>query len=315
MTYILRLILIGFCALIVCTKGADAARTQSIVAVVNEEVITSGDLESRIDLMILSAGLPDSNDIRDRMQDQILSTLIDEHLMRQEAARLELDVTDEEIEQGLARLAAQNNVPTDRFLRALEQRGIDISTMRQQIKAQLAWSKVVQSRVRPRINITETDVEALKNRLMQATGKSQYLLSEIFLPVSEAEEESRVRQLANKLVSELRQKRAPFARVANQFSQSASAARGGDLGWLEESQIDDALASAVTRLNKGGISEPVKSPAGYHILLLRDKKIMDGDDIPATQALRNQIGMERLERGQRSYLLDLRSAAFIDERL
>lgn len=292
-----------------------AARTERIVAVVNEDVISASDLDDRIKLIILSSNLPNNEDTRERLTGQVLDSLIDEQIRLQEAERLEIEITEEEIDQGFAKIASQNDILPEEFKKMLEARGINLGTMRRQIASQLAWSKVVQSEMRPKVIITPNDVENVQERWENSIGSHEYRVAEIFLPVEDPQKETNTRQLAERLVSQINSGKAPFSKLAQQFSKSAGAAQGGDLGWVHEGQLAEELENAIKQMNEGTISSPIRSLSGYHILLLLKKRLITEENIPGSDRITSQIGLERLDRLQKRYFLDLKASAFIENRI
>lgn len=294
--------------------AAPRAQSETIAAVVNEDVISQSDVNDRMRMIILSSGLPDSPEIREKLKPQVLSSLIEEQLKLQEATRLEIAVTPEEIDGGFAQIAAQNKIPLDDFKKMVLQSGINPATMQRQIKSQIAWSKVIQAKMRPKVTITDNDIDEVVQRLEGAQGATEYLLAEIALPVDNPEQENEVHQLADKLSRDIRAGQASFMKVAQQFSQAAGAAQGGDLGWVQASQLSPDIADALKGANKGDITPPIRSLTGYHILFVRDVRTITKDSIPARDQILNSLGVERLDRMQRRYLMDLKNAAFIETR-
>lgn len=287
----------------------------SIAAVVNQDAISEADVRDRLRLILASSGLPDTPDMRQRALGQVLDSLVDEQIKMQEAARNELTVSDEEIDKAFGTIARNNKLTVEQFASAIQQQGINRKTLDRQIKAQIAWTKVVQKIVRPQVTVSASDVAALKDRMRQNIGKTEYLVSEIFLPVDERTEEGDVRQLAGKLVSEIGEGKAPFAAVARQVSRAAGSEKGGDMGWVQEGRLPEELDSALKTLQEGQVSQPVRGANGYHILQLRGKRSFTEANIPSDDDLTDQIGFERLDRAQQRYLLDLKSAAFIERRV
>ena len=184
----------------------------------------------------------------------------------------------------------------------------------EQIRSQIAWSKVIQKKVRPQIDITDGQVDAALQKIKSTEGQTEYLVAEIFLPVDSPQQDQSVKQLADRLARELASGKAPFPAVAAQFSQSASASRGGDMGWVQGDQLPEAIAQALAGMKQGEIRGPVRSLTGYHLLLLRNKRTVTAETLPSRDDVRQRIGMEQLDRAQRRYLLDLKSAAFIERR-
>jgi hypothetical protein len=136
-------------------------------------------------------------------------------------------------------------------------------------------------------------------------------VAEIFLPVDKPDEEANIKQLAEKLTREMLQGKAPFPRVATQFSQSASAKRGGDIGWVQEGSLYPEIEDVLMRMNEGDLSEPVRTISGYYIVTLRKKRVIAEENIPSREEVLYRLGTERLERRSAVTLLDLKAEAFI----
>lgn len=286
---------------------------ETIAAVVNEDAITASDVNDRMDMIIISSGLKNSDEIRKKLAPQIIEGLIEEQLQMQEARRLEITVPDEEIQQGLNTIAQQNNIPVEKFEEVLRQSRINIMTVRNQVRAQISWNKVVQQRLRPSVNVTDSDIDDYLQRARSNIGKTEYLVAEIFLPVDDPKNEQPALQLTQNLIKEIRAG-APFSRVAQQFSKAAGAQQGGSLGWIQQGHLPDELDRVIVTMNKGDLSEPVRSLSGYHILLMRDQRLINEESIPQRDAVRNAIGLERLERQARRLMMELRAESFIEKR-
>ncbi len=306
---------------LVCLTGllfvpAAHAREEGIAAVVNQDVISMTDLTDRMRLIFLSSGLPDTTEVRTKLAKQVIDSLIEEQLMMQEAQKLGFEISDSEVDQGFAALAGQNKVPPDQFKKMVVASGVNLNTMRRQIRAQMGWSKVIQKVMRPKITETDGDIDEYLGRVNANKGKQEYLLAEILLPVDKPEQESDVRQLAQKLVNEIRNNNAPFQKVAQQFSRAPGAqASGGDLGWLPQDQLPTELQGVVVTLQEGQITDPLRASDGYHIVALRKKRDITAETIPTRDSVISTIGLQRLDRMQRGYLLDLKSSAFIENRV
>lgn len=260
-----------------------AEPTLGIVATVNDDAITTSDLSSRTRLMLLGSGIQPSPEILSHLQQQVLRTLIDEHLQMQEAKQLNITVSDTEIDEQVAKLAEQNHMPAAQLPDFFARGGVPISTLRDQMRASIAWGKVVQRKLRPQVDIGEDEVDAEITRLEANAGKPEYLIADIFLPVDSPQQEQSVQQSANKLIDTMAHG-ARFSGIARQFSQSASAAAGGDLGWLQPGQLEPQLDEAIRNMHPGTLSPPVRTATGYHILMLRDMRLTPGAAAPADPA-------------------------------
>lgn len=262
------------------TPARSSGAAERIAAVVNEEIITLSDLNARMRLALLSSNLPDNAEARQRLQTQVLRSLVDEALQLQEASRLNITVTDDDVSKGLARIAEQNRMGKGDLERLLASRNVPMSTLRSQVKSSVAWGKVIQKRLRPTVQIGEDEIDAALERIKANIGKPEYLVAEIFLAVDTPAQEEPVRRAAERLLEQLRNG-APFAPVARQFSQSPGAANGGDLGWVQQGQLPEELDKAVRETRPGQVSRPVRGASGYHILMVRSQRTVGGGGVPS----------------------------------
>ncbi len=309
------LLILTFVVALAAIAPQGRASTERIAAIVNEDAISISDVNDRLRLVIGSSGLPNSKEIREKLTPQVIGSLIEEQIKMQEAGRLEITVAQEEIDQGFGTVAAQNKISPEKFQTMLQRGGISIESMKRQIESQIAWSKVVQRQLRPQVIVSDADVDDMVERFHGNKGTKEYLIAEIFLPVDETSQESNVRQVANRLVGQIKNGKSPFYKLAQQFSKSAGSTQGGDLGWIQQGQLPEELDVVLKTLEKDQVSSAIRSLAGYHILYLREKRTISDETIPARDQIVNTLGTERLERLQRRYLLDLKATAFIENRV
>lgn len=314
MIRIILFVLLAFFACVGAFEQKALAGSERIAAVVNEDAITITDVNDRLRLVIASAGLPNSNEIREKLKPQVMGALIEESLKFQEARRLGIAVEQEEISKAFESVAAQNNIPAEKFTAMLTKGGVSTDALKKQLESQIAWSKVVQQLLRPQVEVTDADVDNFLARLQGTKGKKEFLLAEIFLPVENPGEEGNAQQLANKLVDQIKTGKAPFFKLAQQFSKSAGSAQGGDMGWIQEGQLPPELEQRLAGVEKSQITGAIRSMTGYHILFLRDLRTITDETMPAREEVVTKIGTERLDRLQRRHLLDLKAAAFIENR-
>ncbi len=268
--------LLSLIVFIAALAGPGAAQdVQRIVALVNDDVVSLYDLNSRMRLVLISSNLPDTSENRGRIQPQIIRALIDEKLQRQESERLGIGVTENELQQAIGRIEQANRLGRGGFQRFIEQNGVERSTIYDQIRTGLAWRKVVERRLRTTFDISDDEIDEQLARLRSSQGSVENLLAEIFLAVDLPEQDEEVRQTAQGLIDQM-VRGAPFAAIAQQFSQSAAAAAGGDIGWIPVGQFDELVDSAIASLQPGQVTVPIRSVAGYYIYLLRDRRSLAG---------------------------------------
>jgi len=148
--------------------------------------------------------------------------------------------------------------------------------------AQIIWQKLVSARYGTDILINDSQVEEAMDRLKKGADKPQFLLSEIFVAVDRPEDEMLVKASAEQITQQIRQG-APFTAVASQFSQTPSAAEGGDIGWVVQGQLGDELDHAISELRPGQIAGPIRAEGGFYVVQLRDRREPFGTMIEETK--------------------------------
>jgi peptidyl-prolyl cis-trans isomerase SurA len=251
----------------------DAGRR--IAAIVNRDAITLYDLEQRMRFMGLGARIPDAGEARQRLLNEVLRSMINERLQLQEATRQGVEVSEREVQDQLAEIERRNRMQKGGLATMLRQRNIDPRTFEDQIRASLAWNKVVQLKIQPQIRVSDVEVQAVLKRLKENKDKLQYRVQEIFLPVDTPQQQARALQTAQFILGQLRAG-ASFELLARQFSQTGTASNGGDMGFLFEGQMEAEIEKAVKQLKTGQIAGPVRGAGGYYILRLADRRTMGG---------------------------------------
>lgn len=306
--------------LLVPPAPALAQAIQGIAAVVNDDIVSTQQLAARVRLARASTGLPDDPNTQRLLTQQALRVLIDEALQRQEARRLSVEATDADVDTAIANIAQRNNLSPESLTTYLAERGTDIASLREQLRNQISWLKVISREIRPKVVISEGQVDLASRFSQPAAGERELLLSEIVLPVYSPEQEADVMADAQRLVAALRGGSA-FEPLARQISVAASAESGGDLGWIPSNVLAEEVRNALSRMQPGQISEPIRTPLGVQVLRLRDVRQTGGAPAPAAAApgsredIRRRLAEEQVQRLANRYMRDLRRNAYIDLRL
>lgn len=245
-----------------------------IVAVVNDEMISGYDLDQRVRLLT-GGNLPPAQDQRNRLTAQVLRSMVDERLQLQEAKRLNIRVEPKEIDEALARIEKQNDVPPGQLAERLKSEGMNVESLEAQVEAALAWMKVVRRRGGRFAAVNDDEIDETMATIKENSSKPSNLVSQIFLPVDSPQDEAQVLNNANRLLEELRAG-AGFGRLAQQFSQDTSAREGGDMGWLKVGQMPQEVESVLAQMPIGAVSKPIRSAEGYHIVAVRDRRAPAG---------------------------------------
>jgi peptidyl-prolyl cis-trans isomerase SurA len=242
-----------------------------IAAVVNDDVISMFDLISRMRMVMVSSNIADTPEMRQRIGTQVLHSLVDEKLELQEAKRQNVTATDSEIYNGLQQIEKQNNMKSGQLNELLKARSIDRAALVDQLTAGIVWAKLVRRQAAQTTDISDEEIDEALKRAKEHASEPQSRVAEIFLAVDSPAQDGEVKALAERLTQEMRQG-SRFSAVARQFSQSATAAVGGDIGWLRPDQLPPELGKAVSALRPGELSAPLRVTGGYYLLLVVDRR-------------------------------------------
>ena len=306
-------------ALILTTLSVANATRGEIAAIVNDSVITVSDVNNRIKLYTFGAKTKIPKEQKEALKQEVLNRLIDESIQLQEADKLGVDITNEQLDNSFKDIAKKNKLSADAMENKLRKGGINLKTLYDQLEAEISWSYVVRRKLRPKISISEEEINLTLDKLSN-NKETQYQVAEILLLVPTSAQEKNIHSKALALIKEIK-KGAPFPAVAKKFSQAPGSATGGDLGWVKEGQISAELNTALEQMKPGEISLPIRSSKGYHILLLRNIKQASNEvaEDKVSEKSRNiiasQLGTQRLMQMAKHYLNDLRSIAFIEKRI
>jgi peptidyl-prolyl cis-trans isomerase SurA len=265
--------------------GTVDPNVRKATAIVNGDIITDTDVDHRLALVLIANGGKISAEERDVLRLQVLRNLIDEKLQIQEAAQHEVAVPEGEVDQAYGRVAANFRQSNEAFEQFLRDNGSSPSSIKQQIRGELAWSRLLRRRVEPFINVGDDEVQAVIRKLEESKGKDEYRVGEIFLSAT-PETLNQVLGDARRIVEQVRAG-ASFVAYARQFSEASTAALGGDLGWVRAEQLSPALQGVVSALPRGAVSDPVPVPGGVNIIAVVDKRqVLSADPANAILSLK-----------------------------
>jgi len=270
----------------VVSHAPPATDVTSIVAAVNGDVVSRGDVEARARLYAMSAGLPVTPDIIARLTPQVTRQLIDEKLRLQEIQKRKIVVSDKDIAAAINSVESRNNMPVGALRARLSAAGVDMRTLIDQVRVQLGWTRVLRDQLGNLTEPSRADIADQERLLKGQTGQQEFRVSEIFLPVTNPAQDGEVKSFADTIIGQLRGG-APFPVVAAQFSQAQTALDGGDLGWVQAIQLDPEVAALVAQMPDGAIANPIKVPGGYMIATVRGKRLIGND--PATMLTLREV--------------------------
>ena len=263
--------------------AAAAARanplSESVAAVVNDDIVSSYDLMQRMRLLMVSSGLQPTQENLPQLEQEALRSLVDEHLQMQELKRVEkaqkitIISTDKEVDEQLNDIARGNNanMTGDQLLAQLAAQGVGPDTFKAQLRAESSWQAWISGRYGSRLRVGDDQIKAFERRQAEAASKPQYQVSEVFIDSARVGGAETALNGAKQLVSQMQQG-APFPAVARQFSASPTAANGGDAGWISPGEMPPEVDAVLDQLRPGQLSAPIPVRDGVYIIYLREKR-------------------------------------------
>src|SRR5512146_520633 len=278
---IFPLILIAFAA-VAPAAGAQtgAVPLDRIEVVVNDDVITHNELEKRVAsvtkmLQRQKTALPDKSGL----ERQVLERMIIEMLQVQYAKESGLRIDDAQLDTTILRIAQQNKFPTVAAFRAkLEQDGTDFREFREEIRNEIISVRLREREVDSKLIISENDVDNYLSNQATQQGKGEELeLAHILVVVPEQASADKIQTYRSRAEQALAKLRggAPFAQVAAGYSDAQDALKGGELGWRPADRLPPLFAEALQKMKPGEVSEVLRSPSGFHIVKLLDRRSKD----------------------------------------
>ena len=244
----------------------------SIAAVVNNKVITASDLQKRLKLISIISPSQISSIKERQLQKEVLNQLINEELQNQEVTRLKIKVSEKEIDNAKRLMEQRFKLPRNTLNEFIIKNKLDYNNVISQIETSLGWTLAVQRKFSNYLTISDEEVAEVINRLRDNIGKERYLISEIFLPVDFTKNENEVRDRIKKLYNSIING-ADFRKVARDHSATASAMDSGRAGWFLKGQLSPKLDLALQKIKIGGLTNPIKTNSGFHILKLEKKNV------------------------------------------
>ncbi len=251
--------------------------SESVVVTVNDDIVSTYDIIQRMRLLIVTSGIQPTQDNLPDIQREAVRSLVDERLEMQElksqgkTQKFNLIASDSEVDDELADIARSNNTSAAQLLANLQAQGVGADTFRDQLRAEISWRGWIRGRYGQRLAIGDDQVKAFEKRQLAESGKPQYQIVEVFIDAARAGSQAQAEQGAAQLEDQIK-KGAPLAAIARQFSNSPSAAAGGDVGWISTGEMPPEVDRALADLRPGQLSAPIPVKDGVYIVYLRDKR-------------------------------------------
>jgi peptidyl-prolyl cis-trans isomerase SurA len=250
-----------------------------IVAVVNDEVITRAELDGRVKLAVKQLahqGTPPPP--LPELERQILERLVNDRVLSQMAKSTGLRVDDPDLDRAIVRIAENNKLTVEQLRKTLEQDGVQFSAFREDIRTEMILARLREREVDSKIVVTAAEIDnAISLQESQQGRLNEYNLAHILVtvPESASPEQIRSRRARAEEAHEKLKAGGDFRQAAAAYSDSPEALQGGVLGWRQEAQLPTLFVNVLRKMQIGELSEVLRSPNGFHILKINDKRGAD----------------------------------------
>ncbi len=264
------LLLVSFVATDVRAQALPTAPVDSIVAVVEDDVILRSELDRAVATIVAQyADRPQQLPPRDALEKQVLERLVLLRLQLDRAKSAGIRVGDAEVEQTIRRIAQQNNITLEQLREQLARDGLTLEEFRQSLSEEMIAQRLRQSVIQSRVNVNDTEIDILlaSNSLQRGRVHLAHLI--VGIPENATQEQIEAARIKiegiHKLISSGEM---DFATAAIRYSDASNALDGGDLGWRSFDEIPPNFANLLQGMQTGDVSQPVRGPTGFHMLTI-----------------------------------------------
>jgi peptidyl-prolyl cis-trans isomerase SurA len=255
--------------------GVHGEMLDRIAAVVNDGLVLKSELDVQMSsvqkrLQEQRVELPSQS----VLQQQVLDRLVLQEIQMQRAKHVGLTITDEQLNGALQEIAARNKIPFDQLPTALAAQGVDYKTYRESMRKELTLSTLRSRDVIAHINVSPHELEQYLARQQSAAANDEFNVSHILLSLPAAATPQQLEEISHKAqdVAVRAGKGEDFGQLAIANSNSQTALDGGQLGWRKGTQLPQFILDLVVKMKPGEVSEPVRTPSGYHIVRLNERR-------------------------------------------
>lgn len=292
---------------ILVTTSTQAAGLK-IVALVNGEIISSEDMQNQLNAFLMNTKIPLNSQTRNMILQRVMNSAIDQKIKLQAAQKAGIEISPDEVKNAMRSFEKNNNIPTGQLPSILKAANVSLETFQEQMKADLAWLRLIRKKNMANGSITQKEIETATAEAKSDFDTSKYLVSEIFIKKENAKN-------LNSLVSNLRSDNR-FELYAMQFSDSPSSANGGNLGWVNQGKLPSTLEMKLNKMKDGQISDPIQVGDGYYILKLQKTfdPATDKPKLPTSKEMKAFLENQNMESLSKKVLQEQRQRAVIEIR-
>ena len=278
------------------------AEPVKIVALVIGEIISTEELSDQLNIFMLNSPIPYNAQTAAMINQRVLAQTVEQKLKNQAAAKAGISVSDDEVNTQMKAWAAKNKLD----LSSLKTRNINRQALADNIKAEIAWIKLIRNHYYQTANITQKEIDEAIREVTEDMGIKKYLVSEIYIKKQNA---SDIQGLVDKLREDPR-----FELYAAHFSDAPSASNGGNLGWINSGKMLSAIEMRLSSMSPGEISDAIQIGDGYYILKLQqvfDPK-QNPNFKPDPQEIKSLLENQKMEAISKNKLQEIKQKAIIE---
>jgi peptidyl-prolyl cis-trans isomerase SurA len=255
--------------------GVHGEMLDRIAAIVNDGLVLKSELDTQMDavtkrLQEQKVELPSQSVLKQ----QVLDRLIVQEIQTQHAKRVGLTVSDEQLNSALQEIASRNKIPFDQLPTALSAQGVDYKQYREGMRKELTLNTLRQRDVIAHINVSPRELEQFLARQQSSAANDEFNVSHILLSLPEAATPQQLEEITHKAqdLAARASKGEDFGQLAIANSNSQTALDGGQLGWRKGTQLPQFILDLVAPMKPGQVSAPVRTPSGFHIVKLNERR-------------------------------------------
>ncbi len=303
---------------------AGAEMVDRVAAVVNNEIITLGDVMKRAGVEFQRADQDTAPENRAKKHEEItrkvLDQLIDEAVLDQELREAKITIDDKQIDLSVQEVMKRYNFTPDQFAQAVANEGLTVNEYREQMRKQLGRWQLLREKTAKAVKVSDADIRSEYDRMARDEGKEvEVHIRHIVVPVAESAPPDAVQkayEVAKAIAQEARQSGVDFAQLAKQKSQGSSASDGGDLGFFRHGAMVPAFEKVAFSLKPGEVSDPVRTSIGWHVLKLEESRAIGLLPLADLKPqIEDKLRREQGERASAMYVKSLRDAAVVEIKL
>lgn len=244
---------------------------------INPQVITQSEVDEAIAPLLEKFKKSGENVDIARIRKKALDGLILTALRKQKAEQLAIKISDEDIDNLVADVERSNNLPAGSLPQVLVRQGVDPEKYRQGLYEKLLQSRLINMIIKPTLTVSEEELHSLYLKTTsEQTGIEEVRLGQILLEVDQSTPEYEIKNTAQKAITLYKRlvSGESLSTLATQYSDDPSGRNGGDMGWFKRGQLIPAVENAVFTLEEGGVSTPLRSPQGFHIFTVLERRVI-----------------------------------------